>query len=108
MPIDDKAIGDKLRQIRISRKLSQAQVAIAIHRDRTVVSKIECGKQSIDVTDLAQFSEVYDVEVIAFFERSSSGRVSRPWNEPKQRSFDGQGSGPEQEPRQSDNPLSYF
>ena len=93
MPIDDKAIGDKLRQIRIARSLSQGDVAKSLHRDRAVISRIECGKQSIGVTDLAQFSEVYDVEVITFFERSlrPSG-VSRP----------------EEKPKRSDNPLSYF
>jgi len=71
MIIDEKSIGNKLRQARVNKQLSQQDVANITNFDRSVISRIESGKRHLKVCHVACFSEVYDVDLNALFDVDS-------------------------------------
>jgi transcriptional regulator with XRE-family HTH domain len=51
---------DRMREARIESGLTQAEVAAALDRPRTFVSKCELGDRRIDPVDLDRLAELYE------------------------------------------------
>ncbi len=56
-------INDNLRELRISRSLTQEQVAEKLNVTRQTISSYESGRTRPDIDTLVKFSEVYGVEL---------------------------------------------
>ena len=56
-----KLIGDRLRQIRLIRKMSQNELAEATDLSASFISNIEQGKQAMSVKALIAIAQVLDV-----------------------------------------------
>ena len=56
-----KVIGDRLRQIRLTRKMSQNELAEATDLSASFISNIEQGKQAMSVKALIAIAQVLDV-----------------------------------------------
>lgn len=50
-----------LRELRVVRGLTQADVAVALDRPQTYVSDIEKGRRGIDLLQVMDFCEAFDV-----------------------------------------------
>lgn len=55
-----------LRELRVLRHLTQAEVAEAIGRPQTYLSDIEKGKRGLDLLQVLDLCEAYDVSLPAF------------------------------------------
>lgn len=69
----DITLGQNIRSIRKSKKLTQEQVTtklqlLGIDITRSIYSQIECGTYNIKVTELAALRLIFDVDYNAFFE----------------------------------------
>jgi len=58
----------RLRDARIEAGLTQAQVAAAMRRPQSFVSKCESGERRIDVIELDEFARLYQKPVAFFIE----------------------------------------
>ncbi len=56
-----KVIGERLRQIRLTRKMSQSELAEATDLSASFVSNIEQGKQAMSIKALIAIAQVLDV-----------------------------------------------
>ena len=54
-----RAFLDKLRQARESAGLTQVQVALALGKPQSFVSKCENGERRVDILELADFAQLY-------------------------------------------------
>lgn len=68
-----RAFLSKLRRARQEAGLTQADVATALHRPQSFVSKCESGERRVDVTELEDFAKLYGKRVDFFV----TGRGSR-------------------------------
>ena len=69
----DVTLGQNIRSIRKSKKLTQEQVStkmqlLGIDITRSIYSQIECGTYNIKVTELAALHLIFYVDYNAFFE----------------------------------------
>jgi transcriptional regulator with XRE-family HTH domain len=56
-----KKLIEYLRQARISADLTQADVAKALRRPQSFISKCESGERRIDVVELIEICKIYDL-----------------------------------------------
>lgn len=65
---DDRAVGLRLRDLRVTDGLSQAQVAAALDIPRSAVSLIESGERALASSELARLNAIYGwpIEFILF------------------------------------------
>lgn len=63
-----KRFGEKLRDLRKSKKLSQEALSKKAGLDRTYVGKIERGEKSPSLHTIEKLANILDVEVSEFFE----------------------------------------
>ena len=66
--MDSKLLGERIRQAREQRGLSQEELAALISRDQRAVWEYEQGKRRIAVTDLPTIAEALDVPLLYFYE----------------------------------------
>ena len=64
--INNKNIGKKLKELRISRGWKQLEVAEKVGLSRPAISNIESGKRALTLSTLKKFCEVYSID-ISFF-----------------------------------------
>lgn len=77
-PPDNKALfGKRLREIRISRGLSQEALAFEAKLDRTYVSSCERGQRNISLDNIHRLARALRVSPAAFFESSDRSRSNR-------------------------------
>lgn len=62
-----RAYGYALRQIRLSRKMTQEHVADRLNWPRTKLLAIEKGTQAVTVDQLGQLADFFDVAITHFF-----------------------------------------
>jgi transcriptional regulator with XRE-family HTH domain len=60
----------RLRQARSDAGLTQTQVAKALRRPQTYVSKAELGERRLDVLEVQEFGKVYDKPLSYFFPKA--------------------------------------
>ena len=68
------AIGDRLRLLRKQQSLSQREVADAIGLPQSNLSRIENGKQRLNLTVLARILATYQTSIQEFFAREDEAR----------------------------------
>lgn len=57
----DVEVGSKIRQLRQSRRMTQDELAAAIHKSRATLSKYESGDISIDLNTLYDLSDAFGI-----------------------------------------------
>lgn len=62
-----KAFGEKLRSLRISKKLSQEKVAELAELDRTYISSVELGKRNISIVNICRLAAALQIEMNVLF-----------------------------------------
>ena len=61
--IFDKKLGEKIKTIRIEKKLSQQDVADRLSLSRSAIGLYELGKRTIDIETLFKLCDIYNVDV---------------------------------------------
>ncbi len=70
-------IGGRVRESRVARGLTQAQLAERLGLDRTAVAKIEAGDRRLDAMELFRLSDALDLPIGHFVVRSPAAMTSR-------------------------------
>jgi transcriptional regulator with XRE-family HTH domain len=60
---------ERLRSARLKAGLTQAQVATALRRPQSFVSKCESGERRVDVIELEDFANLYEKPISFFLAR---------------------------------------
>lgn len=68
-----KAFLDRLREARVDAGVTQAELAQALGRSQTWVSKCELGERRVDVVELKEIADVLGKEVGWFVVRAAGG-----------------------------------
>lgn len=71
--------GDRLRELRKDKRMTQKQLADAVLKGRPDISMYETGKRQPDAVTLCRLGDIFNVSVDYLL-----GRIkrSRPWEEP--------------------------
>lgn len=67
MDIKDK-IGNKIRELRHQRDLSQEQFANLCGLDRTYIAGIELGKRNVSIVNLEKIAKAFGISLSELFE----------------------------------------
>jgi transcriptional regulator with XRE-family HTH domain len=67
-----------VREARVESGLTQGEVASALQRPLSFVSKCELGERRIDPVDLVKFADLYDKPYEYFFPRRRSRKRKAP------------------------------
>lgn len=70
-------LGSRIAEARISKGLTQSQLAAEVGFERTVLSKIENGRRNIEAVELARLADALDRSVDWFLRESPASVVSR-------------------------------
>ena len=75
----DIEVGSKIRQLRQSRRMTQDELAAAIHKSRATLSKYESGDISIDLNTLYDLSDAFGIhpEQLLYL-RTAEGSTAQP------------------------------
>ncbi len=73
MPINQAALGNRLREARINCGLSQEAVAKELGIPRTAVVHLEAGSRAISTLELAEMARLYGRPIAEFFRESPAG-----------------------------------
>lgn len=65
---NQKALGRKIREIRLNKKLSQLDVASRCKFEKTTISRIENGRTNVTLKTLTVLAFVLEVEIKDFFD----------------------------------------
>lgn len=68
--MQQKLIGEKLKDLRLARDLKQFEVAEAVDLSRATISNIESGRRSLTLKTLKRFADFYKID-ISYFELES-------------------------------------
>ena len=69
--------GNRLREIRISRGLSQEELAFEAKLDRTYLSSCERGQRNISLDNIHRLARALRVSPAVFFESTDKSRTNR-------------------------------
>ena len=58
-----KEFGDRIRQLRLSKDLSQEKLSFATGFHRTYIGMIERGERNISLSNMAVFAKVFEITV---------------------------------------------
>lgn len=61
--IDYKVIGNRIKQVRTKKGITQEELAEMLGVSPEYCSKIECGKTKINLERLSQISVIFDIEI---------------------------------------------
>ncbi len=62
---------ERLRQARLEAGLTQTEVANAMQKPQSFVSKCETGERRVDIVELQVFANLYGVPLTYFMERTT-------------------------------------
>ena len=60
-------LGSRIKKLRLKKKMTQTDLAIACEFEKASMSRIEAGKTNISVITLRKISKALDVEIIELF-----------------------------------------
>jgi transcriptional regulator with XRE-family HTH domain len=63
-------VGDRIRQLRLARKLSQEELAFRAELDRTYVTSVENGKRNISIVNIEKLCKALKISLREFFSSS--------------------------------------
>jgi len=63
----------RLRKARLAAGLTQAQVAVAMGKPQSFISKCETGERRLDVVEVQEFAKLYKRPLSYFLPRRSAG-----------------------------------
>ena len=63
-----KDLGIKIKHLRIDKDLNQEQLAEKVDMSREHISCLECGKYSIQISNLYKIADFFEVDIKYFFE----------------------------------------
>lgn len=63
-----ETIGKRIKEIRLSKNLSQEKLALISNVDRTYIASVESGKRNISIVNLEKIIKALDVNFEKFFE----------------------------------------
>ena len=66
--MDDQVLGERIRQARRMRHMTQEELAEAVGKDQKAVSLHENGRRSVSALDLLRFAEVLQMPITYFYE----------------------------------------
>lgn len=66
-----KEFGDRIRQLRIERNLSQEKLSFVTGFHRTYIGMIERGERNISLTNMAVFAKVFELTLSELLDFSS-------------------------------------
>lgn len=72
-------IGQKIRDLRKSKNVSQQQLGDALGKSHAAISDIETGKTDLSVNDLTKIATFFDVSVNTFIENSHESSSQMPF-----------------------------
>ena len=72
---NQNVIGEKLRQLRVKRKISQAKLAKSIFVKNTTISNWENGSRQIHINSLKLICVYFDVPLIYKYNRCHKTRI---------------------------------
>lgn len=78
-----KFIGQRIRTMRLSRGMTQADLAKAINQSQSSITMYETGKREPDFETLEALADVFNVPLISFVDGGGVVSVSHPSEEPK-------------------------
>lgn len=64
--INNKTIGKKIKELRMSRGWKQLELADKMGLSRPAISNIESGKRSLTLSTLKKFCEVFSIDISYF------------------------------------------
>jgi len=59
-------LGEKIRALRLSKEMTQNELAIQCNFEKASMSRIEAGKTNITILTLRKISRALDIEMIEF------------------------------------------
>lgn len=65
--LNPETLGQRIRQAREKRGLSQEELASALNLGQRAISELENGKRRLPVTDVPKLAQVLDVSILYFF-----------------------------------------
>jgi transcriptional regulator with XRE-family HTH domain len=72
------SIGDRIRQLRVVRNLSQENIANELDISVAAYSNIERGVTEITVARLEQIAELFEVSILHFFSENTEAKELQP------------------------------
>ena len=70
---DHELLVSLLREYRLRRKLTQAELSERMNRPQSFVSKVESGQRRLDVVELRQWCDALGVDLVALVRKWNSG-----------------------------------
>lgn len=62
-----KKFGSRLKEIRLSRNISQEELSYRAELHRTYISSIELGKRNVSLINIEKLARALDCQIIDFF-----------------------------------------
>ncbi len=62
-----KELGKKIKEIRLSKKIRQNEIAYRCNFDKSSYNNIEAGKRNITILNLLKIANALEVEITQFF-----------------------------------------
>ena len=67
----------RLKELRHKKKLSQLQLAIALHMNQNSISRYETGEREADYATLIRFADYFNVSIDYLLERTDNPKINR-------------------------------
>ncbi len=71
MVITDQDVGRNIRDLRVDRQITQADLARRLYLDRTAVSRVERGQRAVTTPELTAFARALDVDIKSLVSQTS-------------------------------------
>lgn len=72
--MENKKVGQKLKELRLARDLKQCEVAKALNLSRSAISNIENGRRSLTINTLNSFANFYKIDVSTITEEYDNSK----------------------------------
>lgn len=69
MALTDADVGRNVRDLRVERKMTQADLASRVYLDRTAISRLESGQRTVTAPELASIAGALGVDIRSLAER---------------------------------------
>lgn len=67
----------RLKELRLKKKMSQLQLALALDMNQNCISRYETGEREADYATLIRIADFFDVSIDYLLERTNNPKISR-------------------------------